>query len=314
MNDIEEKLAEYDLLGCFPRNEVGGKLAEQALLAWRAAQGVDAKETVSSEASKVANYAAHVFRANAYFRDGDMAEWFALPELGLPEIVRRWQRLRDEWEAARLEVSEEDEWAAEAEAERIGRLEDDGAYGRTLPYDEESERWIYIRFGGRPQEGPSRFGLAGEDTEDGPDPWRAETGGMTHEAGVSVFRAYRHPDVDGAYVLMCPAFDLARYGVPDSETHLLSVFPRAKPGDTGTAFRVDGSLATVRARDKTSRCELGSDGEYLIDWKKPCSFQPVELVSVWFSETETLPAFLSRRRFHERWEDCEQDSPRSLSV
>lgn len=305
MNDLEIRLVEQDILASFPRNEVGRALAEQALAAWRAATDDDGRGQAENAASMAGNYAAHVFRTNAWFRDGDMEEWRTLPKLGIEEIFLRWKALRQAWEDRLASVSDEEQWAADDEAARIDRLEAEGAYGRTLPYDPESERWIYIRFGGMPAVGKSVFGLAREDTEDGPDPWRQELGDMTHEAGVSVFRAYMHPDVEGAYVLVAPAFELARYGVPGQEAHLLSVFPRGKPGDTGTAIRVDGSLATCRAPDRTLRLELGSDGEYLIDPKKPCTVHPVDVASIWVSEKESLPDFLSRTRFYEMWSDDE---------
>lgn len=307
MDDLETRLAEQDLLALFPRNEAGRALAQMALSAWREAGGGEAREVAERQAGMAASYADHVFRSNAWFRDGDMEELRALPGLGLEEAAGRWRMLRDEWEALRAATTDEDDWAADEEAERIARLEDEGAYGRTLAYSEESERWIYVRFGGMPSGGRSRFGLAREDTEDGPDPWRQELGGMTHEAGVSVFRASMHPDVPGAYVLIAPAFDLARYGVESQESHLLSVYPRAKAGEEGTAVLVDGSLVTSRARDGTLRAELGSDGEYLVDVRKPFAVRPLSVGAIWVSERESLSDFLVRRRFHDRFDADDQD-------
>lgn len=294
MDEIDIRIARLDLVSRFPRNSVGRALARQALEAWDLADGEDAKYEVERLASDVAGHADLVFRQNAYYRDGDMSAWFCLPEAGLQEIARRQRELRQAWLAANDD--EEALAAAEAEAERIDRLEDEGAYGRTLPLVPETDRWIYVRFGGMPAAGKSAFGLAREDNEDGPDPWRAELGNMTHEAGVSVFRAYRHPDRADAYVLMEPAFCLARYGVCDQESHLLAVVPDPDNGGEIAVLRLDGSLSWSKAFDGTRRAELGSDGEYLVDTGKPFTVHSLSLEDVWVSEQEPMPDFLARRR------------------
>jgi len=297
MDDIEQKFEEHALRSNFPPNTVGRALADEAVALWKSAMTESGRERAYRAAHLAASYANVCFSSNAFSREGNLSEWFSLPDIGIAELACRQQRRIDRFRSLtdeELERLEEEE----DERERQDRLEEEGAYGRTLPWTSECDGWIFVRFGKMPLHGKSVFGLAREDNEDGPDPWRQELGGMTHEAGVSVFRAYRHPDVPDALVLMQPHFDLARYGVSSQREHLLSVIPRKGDGEV-EAFRIDGFLATCRGFDKSVRLELGSDGEYLVDARRPYSAIRLQLDSIWVSEWMRLDDLLNEARFCE---------------
>lgn len=295
MEDYETKMAEHELVSRFPRNAVGTALAAEALALWRASSDDGERAAAERLAAGAAGYAEYVYRQNAFTRLGDMAEWFGLPTMSVHALSARRDTLMAAWAAAARNDDDEQLARDEREQERVDDLENGGFYGRTLAYAPECDEWLFIRFGPMPSSGRSVFGLAREDNEDGPDPWRTELGGITHEAGVCVFRAYRHPDVPDAYVLISPDFSMARYGVQGADSHMLSVIPLAAPEEIA-AFRIDGCLATVRARDGTLRADLGSDGEYMIDAGKPFSSLELPLSRIWISEKTRADAFLTERR------------------
>ncbi len=280
-----------ELREAFPRGEVGRALADVALAAWRS--GDRDLPAFRDRLSDAGCYATRELADNAATRSGDLSTWFALPELPFEELARRGRALRAAWAAAadpeeeeRLEI---EQWKADAEAERIARIEDAGGFGRTHHYDPECERHIYIRLGDVPAGGYSRFGLAGADIEDGPDPWRAATGNKVREPGMSVFRAYRHPDVPDAYVLVEPDFRKAIYDVSSSEDHLLAVMPRGR----FTILRIDGS-PVVATRRGVERIVLGTDGEYLIDPARPWTVSELPDSAIWISEEVRLTDFVAR--------------------
>lgn len=275
----------------FPMGAVGRALADVALAAWRSGDGD--LPAFRDRLRDAACYATREFADNAAVRSGDLSTWFGLPGLPFDELARRGRALRAAWAAAadpeedeRLEI---ERWKADAEAERIARIEEVGGFGRTHLYGPDCERHIYIRLGDVPAGGYSRFGLAGADTEDGPDPWRTATGNKVREPGMSVFRAYRHPDVPDGYVLVEPDFRQAIYDVPSPEDHLLAVMPEGRP----TILRIDGS-PVVATRRGVERIVLGTDGEYLIDPTRPWTAAELPASAIWISEEVSLTDFVAR--------------------
>lgn len=287
MEDFEIRMQELDLARNFDGSDVGRALADEALSLFRNVADEDGRHRVTEVAQDAGAFARLVFSGSAYDRRASMDEWFSLPEIGVVELASRMRALRRAWLSSD-DLTAEEERAAELADER----EDSGYYGRTLPYDAGSDQWIYIRFGGMPSEGLSRFGLAREDNEDGMDEWRRELGGMTHESGVSVFRAYRHPSVPDAYVLLEPTFELARYGVGSQIDHLLAVM--GDPDKETKAIKLDGRLKTIKARDGSTRVELGSDGEYLVDARQPYAVAEIGVDRLWTSERASVVQLLER--------------------
>src|SRR5690606_21697852 len=114
------------------------------------------------------------------------------------------------------------------------------------------------------------------------------------EAGVSVFRCHMHPDVPGAYVLMAPDFSKARYQVPSQDGHLLAVIPDEE-GEEPEAWLLRGTPVTVKARDGSLRCDLGSDGEYLLG-TRGLEAEPVSLGMVYVHRGQSVEDFLMERR------------------
>lgn len=285
MENIERRLEELDLARDFSDDTVGRALREEALVLLHAARD-DNREAVIQMAREAAGYARIVFMRCAFVRDATMDEWFSLPILGVEAVAAKMETERASWRDA-VEDADED-----IEAERRQDREESGFYGRSLPYEPKDDRWIFIRFGSMPSEGRSRFGLAREDNEDGVDDWRRELGGMTHEAGVSVFKAYRHPSFRDHYVLIEPHFTMARYGVSEPLEHLFAVMgDRDEPK---SAVKVDGLLKTIRALDGTTRIELGSDGEYLIDAFRPYTTQNIGLDQLWMGDRTRIIDLLHR--------------------
>jgi len=303
--DPDDVAVEWDIRGRFISRGPGARLAELAVEAWRSAPEED-REAVLDRVRAAATYADRQYYDNAYYRDRTMDGWFQMDGLTFDEIARLGGEMIAHWqaeEAARLpspddeeawERLEAEEAKREAEEDRVRHLEDEGFYGRTLRYQPDFERYIYVRFGRMPKDGYSHFGLAGEDTEDGPDPWRLETGGKWRESGTSVFRAYHHPEHPGHFVLVSPHYDMAMYGVDALDGHLLAVVPEGDP----TILRVDGSPVTCKGRDGTVRVELGSDGEYLIDPRTITAVEELAPDRIWVSEGGRLEDLLARRSSH----------------
>lgn len=261
------------------------------MAAWRS-EGGDPR-SFEDRLRDAACYATHELAANARMRSGDMSTWFALPDLPFDELARRGMALRASWAAAPnpedAESLELERRKADEEDERIAAIEEAGGFGRTHPYAPECEQHIYIRLGDVPRDGYSRFGLAVDDTEESPDPWRVATGNKAREAGMSVFRAYRHPDVPDAYVLVDPDFRKAIYDVISSEDHLLAVMPEGR----FPVLRIDGS-PVVATRRGVERIVLGTDGEYLIDPARPWSATELPASAIWISEQVRLTEFVAR--------------------
>ncbi|WP_315922494.1 hypothetical protein [Mesorhizobium sp. SP-1A] len=287
----------YSIRSEFGYNVVAEALSDQAVNYYLAAAESKKDETYF-EIRSAAGYVRHVFQTNAFTNDGSLDHWFELPTLGIQELARRQRELRTKWESEVTAISDEEHEAIEAERERVSDLEDEGFYGRTVAYTPEMKNWIYIRFGKMPKTGRSAFGLMGEDNEDGVDPWRQELGNMTHEAGVCVFKAYRHPDVPDAFVLIQPHFELARYNVSNAEEHLLAIIPDAESLQDIPVIKIHGDLVTTKGRDGTLRADLGSDGEYLLDTGKPHEVEEIDISRVWATERVSVTELLQRyRRF-----------------
>jgi hypothetical protein len=290
----------------FPAGAVGDALAASAVSEARRS-GSD--HAGFRERLRLASmYATHAYDSNAGVRHGDLAEWFGLPELPFDELARRGHALQASWWAAQPDPDDEalqdrierERWAADDADERIARIEERGGYGRTLRHFPACDEYLFIRLGGIPRSGGySVFGLAGDDTEEGPDPWRAAMSGKVRESGTSVFRARRHPDEPGAYVLIAPDFSNAVYDVPSEHAYFLSIVP----GRRFPVLRIDGSpVTTVRHGDR--RIVLGSDGEYLVDPCEPWTVHELPLESIWVDLDTTLADFVERHvAEHEHTED-----------
>lgn len=297
MDDACHQIGLHDAISAFPCGDVGRALAAEARVLWDGCRDEADREKVERICQRAGAYAREAYRKGAWTRSGDLDEWFSLPFMGLAEIARRQEARMSAWLS--IPLDEEEDARRETEDERVEALERDGFYGRTRRFEPESSDWIFVRFGGMPVEGRSVFGLAGEDTEDGPDPWRQELGGMTHEAGVSVFRARRHPDQRGSLVLVEPDFSLARYGVVSQRSHLLSVMPDVDHVNELRPISVEGPLVTCKAADGTLRAELGSDGEYLVDGGR-ATCAPLDLHQLWVSRSQSVRDLLAESR---RFED-----------
>jgi hypothetical protein len=310
-HDIEAMIVSHDIRVMFPNEGIGRLIGERTATAYLQADTAE-RVRIQDAADAAALYANHILRRNAFTRDGDMSAWFAMEHMQIDEIAEYGRTLRndraaiDAASAPETDETREAEWRREAEVERIDALEDAGWYGRTLAYEPECDDWILIRFGDLPSEGVSRFGLAGEDDEDGPDQWRIETGNKTHEAGICVLRAMRHPSVPDAYIVLEPSFALALYGVTGFETYLDAIVPRLDDGSEIPVFRVDGSLKTCKGRDGTLRLDLGSDGEVMVDPAKPFEAIPVDFDLVWSGTDTSMRQLLASRR---GWQPVEDEEP-----
>jgi hypothetical protein len=95
---------------------------------------------------------------------------------------------------------------------------------------------------------------------------------------------------------MDPHYDLARYDVGGQTRHLLGIIPQADSLDEIKAVIINGHLKTIKARDGSLRCELGSDGEYLIDGFKPVVSTLVLLENIWVSNNVSVADFLREYR------------------
>ena len=296
-SELEPQLLGLEIRQAFPSGATGTALAACALAAWSGSG--DDWAGFRDRLRVAASYATHAYASNAYCREGNLSEWFSLPSLPFEELVRRGRALHAAWWAAQPDPDDEElqerlereRWAADEADERIARIEEEGGYGRTLRHSPDRDRHLYIRLGGMPRAGGySLFGLASADTEDGPDPWRMAMSGKTRESGTSVFRAYRHPDVPDAYVLIAPDFTNAIYGVPSEHAYFLSVIP----GRDFPVLRIDGSPVVSASRHGDMRIELGSDGEYLLDPRRPWTVRELPRETIWLSETVRLDDFVER--------------------
>lgn len=304
MDDFEDKQQEWEIRSLFPENDVGRSLRQSAIDLWRATPLSERWDAVSI-IQDAAAYVRSTFASNAYSHSGSLDEWFQLPTKSLTEMASHNRVLREQSYVELTDEEQELEWAAEAEQDRLDQMEQDGFFGRTLPYYPESDDWIYIRFGSMP-EGASICGLTLDENEDGPNPWRVELGNLSHEAGICVFRGYRHPDHDGAYILEQPCFELARYGVGSQEDHLNAIIPRVEDGEVIPVLKIKGSLATTKAMNGMLRADLGSDGEYLLATNKPMSAEALSLDQVWVSESYSVKTLLWDRRGY----DPDQQAPK----
>lgn len=289
MNDEEAKFEEASLrYHSFARGRVREAVRDRILAFWQGTPE-NMREVVLPQLFGVSAYIENIFRANAFNRQGDLSEWFALEHMEAFTLLAKSKA----WHARNLAASSlSDDDADENDYED----EEAAVFGRTVAFDPSSVDWIYVRFGGMPKAGVSQCGLIGEDLEDGPDPWKAELGNMTHEAGVCVFRAYRHPDHPGHLVLLEPFFEHARYGVPGQEAHLLAIMPEVDSAADIPVLQVNGALKVIKGFDGSPRCELGSDGEYLIDIAAPVVTQPLDMNSIWMTERAAVVDVLANAR------------------
>lgn len=280
MTDEDAKIEEAGLkFHTFARGRVREAVRDRIVDLWRSTPA-GVREAILPRLYQVSAYIENIFRSNAFTRQGDLSEWFALEQIDTWELIER----SDAWHALNHQATtasmDEEDWDREDREDRL--------FGRTVVFEPASAEWIFVRFGGMPVSGVSRCGLIGEDLEDRRDEWKAELGNMTHEAGVCVFRAYRHPDHPEHLVLLEPFFEHARYGVPGQEAHLLSIMPEADDCEDIPAFQVDGSLKTIKGFDGSLRCELGSDGEYLVDVAAPVAVRPLDVSTLWVTEKASV--------------------------
>jgi quinol monooxygenase YgiN len=239
---------------------------------------------------RVSAYIENIYRSNAFARQGDLSEWFALERMETSALIAKSNAWHDRNLLVAPSFSDDEELDDEDSEDRF--------FGRTVAFEPSSSDWIFVRFGAMPVSGVSRCGLIGDDLEDGPDAWKTELGNMTHEAGVCAFRAYRHPDHPGHLVLMEPFFEHARYGVPGQEAHLLSIMPEADDCEGIPALQLDGELKTIKGFDGSLRCELGSDGEYLVDVTAPVVVRPLDVSALWVTEKARVIDVLASARSH----------------
>jgi len=290
MNDEDAKIEEASLrYHTFSRGRVREAIRDRVITMWQSTPA-NMRQVVLPQLFGVSAYIENLFRTNAFNRQGDLSDWFALEHMETSALLEK----SNAWRArnlAALSLSGDDEEVDYDELE-------DAVFGRTVAFEPASADWIYVRFGGLPKSGVSQCGLIGGDLEDGPDPWKVELGNMTHEAGISVFRAYRHPDHMDHLVLMEPFFEHARYGVPGQEAHLLAIMPEANHAEDIHALQVTGTLKTIKGFDGSLRCELGSDGEYLIDIAAPAVVQPIDINSLWMTERATIVDVVRNARAH----------------
>ncbi len=296
MEDFEADEEERYLASGLRFGPVAASVRERIRSEWRATPREQREETLQ-RLRLVGSYAEGVFRSEAYLASGDMAKWFALEHMSLDEILNAARSL-----PLPQPTTEEEDAAFDAKSERRHRmwdLEEQGYFGRTVEFDPKSSDWIFVRFGEVPESNRSVFGLGLSDAEGAQGDWRQESGNMTHEPGICVFRVHAHPGVHGAYVLMDPHYDLARYDVGGQTRHLLGVIPHTDTPDEVKAVKIGGHLKTINGMDGSLRCELGSDGEYLIDGLKPLKVESLELDQVWVSEGVSVRAFLCAHRKYE---------------
>ncbi|TLX15958.1 hypothetical protein [Rhizobium sp. MHM7A] len=298
MTDEDAKIEEVHLrYHSFGGGRVREAVRDRIVAVWRETPS-ECRERVLRDLHRVGWFVDAMFRANAFHADGDLNSWFALETQSVEEIIALSNAWHEEQIALAAGLPDDDE----PETEDRDDLEESGAYGRTVEFEPSSSDWIFIRFGPMPKSGRSQCGLIGEDVEDAQDQWRVELGNMTHEAGVCVFRAYRHPGHPGHFVLIQPHFEHARYGVPGQESHLMAIMPEADVAEDIPVMQVKGSLKTIRGFDGSRRCELGSDGEYLIDAFSPLTTENLEIGKIWM--TERCPVLdvigLSRRSGYHR--------------
>jgi hypothetical protein len=137
--DLDELQTKWDILGRFQSHGPSRAVAERAWDAWLNASPGE-RDALDDRIRAAATYANHLFQTNAWYRD---------------ELARRGMALRAQWQAQEIDPDDEEAWAreeaAEAEEERITRLEDEGAYGRTVRHTPDHARYIYIRFGKCPR-------------------------------------------------------------------------------------------------------------------------------------------------------------------
>lgn len=294
MDDLEAKFEGLHLASSFKVNSVGNAVRDKVVSHWNVT-APEARAVVLQQLKLVSSFVDQTFRENAFTHAGEMNRWFALAEATIEALSVK----AEEWKASfpvltdeEMELLEQEE----AKQERIWELEEQGAYGRTVAFEEGSADWIFLRFGDLPKSKRSICGIVIDEAEDYANGWREELGNMTHESGISIFRGYRHPSHPDNYVLLDPHYDLARYHVGGLTSHLLAIIPHVDDLSEIKMMKINGSLKTIKGLDGTLRCDLGSDGEYLLDGFKPHDVQEIALDTVWVSEKENVADFLRRCR------------------
>lgn len=230
-------------------------------------------------------YVRNAWEKGAYTRDGSLDDWWAIKGLTFEELVAKGQALKDQW-AAMLHVDddiedEEDDW-------------EDYSTDRTIPYHPQMDDWIYVRFGHFPRKGGSVFGLSTGPTEDSIDEWAVATGNKRSESGICVFRAYRHPDVEGAYIIMEPNTDKALYNARFDAPYLRGISGCETPDELAEkeVYVIEGSVCTVKDAARRLHVDLGSDGEFLIDPAKPKSVELIGSDMVYVSRDKSVAEFM----------------------
>jgi hypothetical protein len=242
----------------------------------REMEETDAWDAVEREARAVSAWLSHLYESGAWTHAGSLAGWREAEGLA-------WGAMRDRagaWLAAARRARAAIE---EGDGERGGEREE--APDGLVHWSADMADWLWIRFGPPPEGGRSRFGLADGGAEDRRDDWFVECGGKRFENGASALRARRHPDVDGAFVLVEPWFEKARYAVRGFEDYLSTIIPDG--GDT-EVFLLRAEPVTVAGRRGVVYADLGSDGEHLLDLSRPWSAVRVPFSVVWASDGATV--------------------------
>jgi hypothetical protein len=167
------------------------------------------------------------------------------------------------------------------------------------------DNWTFLRFGDVNRNGASIFGMDKAGSEDSPSEWAVATGNKRSEDGICAFRVRRHLDDPRGCVLEMPQFERALYQINNADRYLMGIAQGglcahfANPA-VSPAFLMRGSLSTRlmgNRRHQFKVCSLGSDGEYLIDHRKPFTKTPIGLDRIYVSDDERMDAFLKRMRF-----------------
>ena len=241
-------------------------------------------------------------------RRHNLTEWFNLKNLSLDQILtlaKQYYKQQYKPYDSNEEEDNDDDFPEEFN-EKIG----------FCVYHEQMDHFHFMRFGQIPKTGRSIFGLAGEDNEDGPDEWRTETGNKTHEAGISVLQVHRNDNDPQGWILQTPNFAHARYGIQNFDDYLLTILPMKqlyiwkKNPTHSVAFHIEGSIVTINMpinkKKSIQMAELGSDGEFLINPKKPMKITPVNPEHVYLSSNIKLLDFLNSKHYFEKdWEDLQ---------
>lgn len=181
---------------------------------------------------------------------------------------------------------------------------DDGGY-----HDRPGSRHVpKSAVGYRPNKWPMiRFGkfrdrsLIGFDAE-----MRREMGNATHEAGVSCFKGQPYK---GGYLITehqgrsswAVGFDEARMLLPWARQHHPQYLRWRADHTPMDIFVVHGHLVSFGANREW--LDVGADGEYLLDTRRPYHSENLAPDRLWLSDRQTLEQYYETNRFPARYDD-----------